>query len=160
MPAYQAIAWLPLCGGLTGVGLVLSWFAWRRRGAAAGLRGVAWSLLPIAAYLTGVVKLIWTFVTAIANFAWSSVFSFQGWAGIIVAGVAVVLFGVSGGMRRWRARKQGAQAPSAATTGTAPSKEVAKAPAPARALAGKKRSAAADDEFSDVAAILKRRGIS
>ena len=43
MSVYSQIAWFPLCGGLTAIGLVASWFAWRRRGVAAGLRGAAWS---------------------------------------------------------------------------------------------------------------------
>jgi hypothetical protein len=49
MSTYNQIAWLPLAGGLTVLGLIGSWLAWRRRGVAAGLRGVAWSLLPLAA---------------------------------------------------------------------------------------------------------------
>ena len=35
---YGAISWLPLTAGLTVVGLALTWLAWRRSGAAAGLR--------------------------------------------------------------------------------------------------------------------------
>ena len=55
MEGFEGVAWLPLCAGLTVVGCILSWVAWRRRGAGAGLRGIAWSLLPVAAYLTGAV---------------------------------------------------------------------------------------------------------
>jgi hypothetical protein len=47
MSTYNAIAWLPLCAGLTGIGLVASWFAMRKRGLASGLHGAAWSLLPL-----------------------------------------------------------------------------------------------------------------
>ena len=46
MNTWNSIAWFPLCVGLTGVGLVLSWFAWRRKGARRGIQAVAWSLLP------------------------------------------------------------------------------------------------------------------
>jgi len=56
---YDKIAWLPLCAGLTGLGLVLSYFAYRRRGAGSGLRWAAWSLLPLAAYLTGSIEMFW-----------------------------------------------------------------------------------------------------
>lgn len=35
MPDYSQITWLPLCAGLTVLGLAGSWLAWRRRGAAA-----------------------------------------------------------------------------------------------------------------------------
>src|SRR5689334_24489072 len=104
MSTYNQIAWFPLCAGLTGFGLVLSWFVFRRRGVAAGLRGVAWSLLPLAAYLTGAIKMLWQMGTAIGDFASSFVFSPRVWAGVIVAGAAGVLFAVSGGLRRGRAR--------------------------------------------------------
>ena len=100
MSTYDKIAWLPLCGGLTGLGLVLSYFAMRRRGLGAGLRGAAWSLLPLAAYLTGSIEMFWKMGVAIGDFAKGFVFSAQVWAGIAVAGLAVVLFMVSGPLRR------------------------------------------------------------
>ena len=100
MSTYDKIAWLPLCGGLTGLGLVLSYIAMRRRGLGAGLRGAAWSLLPLAAYLTGAIEMFWKMGAAIGDFAKGFVFSAQVWAGIAVAGLAVVLFVVSGPLRR------------------------------------------------------------
>ena len=111
MSTYDKIAWLPLCGGLTGLGLVLSYIAMRRRGLGAGLRGAAWSLLPLAAYLTGAIEMFWKMGAAIGDFAKGFVFSAQVWAGIAVAGLAVVLFVVSGPLRRRAART------SARTTG-------------------------------------------
>ena len=69
MSTYDKIAWLPLCGGLTGVGLVLSYLAMRRRGIGSGLRGAAWSLLPLAAYLTGAIEMFWKMGVAIGDFA-------------------------------------------------------------------------------------------
>jgi hypothetical protein len=104
MSTYNAIAWLPLCAGLTGIGLVASWFAMRRRGLASGLRGAAWSLLPIAAYLTGSIHMFWKIGTAIGDFAASFVFSPKVWAGVAVAGLAAVLFVSSGTARRRRKR--------------------------------------------------------
>ena len=100
MSTYDKIAWLPLCGGLTGLGLVLSYLAMRRRGLGSGLRGAAWSLLPLAAYLTGAIEMFWKMGAAIGDFAKGFVFSAQVWAGIAVAGLAVVLFVVSGPLRR------------------------------------------------------------
>ena len=38
MSTYNQIAWLPLCAGLTGLGLIMSYFVMRRRGSGAGLR--------------------------------------------------------------------------------------------------------------------------
>jgi len=42
---------------LTGIGLVLSYRAYQKNGIAAGARGAAWSLLPVAAALTGTLEL-------------------------------------------------------------------------------------------------------
>ena len=106
MSTYNAIAWLPLCAGLTGIGLVASWFAMRRRGLMSGLRWAAWSLLPLAAYLTGSIEMFWKIGTAIGTFATSFVFSLKVWSGVAVAALAAVLFVVSAaGRRRKRARR-------------------------------------------------------
>ena len=102
MSTYDQIVGLPLCAGLTGLGLVLSYLAMRRRGLRAGLRGAAWSLLPLAAYLTGAVKMFWKIGVAIGDFATGFVLSTRVWSGIAVAGLAAVLFLVSGGLRRRR----------------------------------------------------------
>ena len=110
MSTYDQIAWLPLCGGLTGLGLVLSYFVMRRRGLGAGLRWAAWSLLPLAAYLTGSIKMFWKMGVAIGDFAKGFVFSAEVWSGIAVAGLAVVLFVVSGRLRRRGKRGQDQQA--------------------------------------------------
>jgi hypothetical protein len=96
---YSQFEWLPLCGGLTILGLIISWVVWRRRGPAAGLRWVAVSLLPLAAYLTHAVKMLWQIGSAIGSFATSFLFSPQVWAGVALTGVAIVLFVVSGTMR-------------------------------------------------------------
>ncbi len=111
MSTYYSVQWLPLAGGLTLLGLIASWLAWRRRGVAAGLRGVAWSLLPIAAYLTGAIKMLWQMGVAISSFASSFIFSPRVWSGVIVAGASAALFFVSAGLRRGRARKSAAGGP-------------------------------------------------
>ena len=58
MGEYDATTWQAIGITLTVVGLVLSFLAWRSRGAAAGLRGVAWSLLPLAAAMTGLLRVV------------------------------------------------------------------------------------------------------
>ncbi|MDR0343135.1 MAG: cellulose synthase [Nocardiopsaceae bacterium] len=152
MSVYNQIAWLPLCGGLTGLGLVLSFLAWRRRGAAAGLRGAAWSLLPLAAYLIGVVQLLWRIGVAIASFAGSFVINPRVWAGVIVVAVSVVLFVVSGRLRgrRKKVTKPDGK-PAAAGTG-----QRAAVTQPAK---GKAVAPAGDDDLGDVADILRKHGI-
>src|ERR1700729_1987499 len=174
MSTYDKIAWLPLCGGLTGLGLVLSYIAMRRRGLGAGLRGAAWALLPLAAYLTGAIEMFWKMGAAIGDFAKGFVFSAQVWAGIAGAGLAVVLFVVSGPLRRRGQDKRqdekavgtrtGAAAPgrelstrTGPTAATAPAKTPVKAPAKARRGGP---AAEDDDGLGDVEDILRRHGIT
>jgi hypothetical protein len=157
--SYDQIQWLPLTAGLAILGLIVSFFVWRRRGAAAGLRGVAWSLLPVAAYLIGAIQLLWRFGSAIASFASSFVFSPRVWAGFIVALVSVLLFVVSGRLRsRARRRSGGQAAPKAAGAGTGAAATAGK---PGKAVAAPKRQPAVvdDDVLGDAAEVLRRHGI-
>jgi len=141
MSTYDKIAWLPLCGGLTGVGLVLSYLAMRRRGIGSGLRGAAWSLLPVAAYLTGAIEMFWKMGVAIGDFATGFVFSPKVWSGIVVAGVSALLFVASGPLRRRRVKR--AKDPRATETAAGPagtlpaatpgSQLTTRTPAPAKA---------------------------
>lgn len=155
MSIYSQIA---LGGALTLAGLIASWFAWRRRGAGAGLRGAAWSLLPLALALIGAFNLLWKFGTAIGSFATSFVFAPRVWLGVAVTGLAVVLFAVSGGLRRRRARK-GVSGQPAGPKAVAASDGAAGKPGKALAQGKGKAPATADDDLGDVAEILRRRGI-
>ena len=172
MSTYNQIVSLPLCAALTGLGLVLSFFVMRRRGLGAGLRGAAWSLLPLAAYLTGSVKMFWKMGVAIADFAKGFVLSTEVWSGIAVAGLAALLFVVSGPLRRRQGKRgqrgQDQQAVGAATTRTAGrdiaprTASVATTPSaqtPVKARKGK-NAADDDDDLGDVEDILRRHGIT
>ena len=174
MSTYDKIAWLPLCGGLTGIGLVLSYLAMRRRGLGSGLRWAAWSLLPMAAYLTGSIEMFWKMGVAIGDFAKGFVFSPRVWSGIALAGVAVVLFMVSGPLRRRRVSGD-KDAKAAVPASTAPGARASAgqlaprtanppaatvpAKAPAKTRKGK-NAADDDDDLADVADILRRHGIT
>jgi hypothetical protein len=174
MSTYDQIVSLPLCAGLTGLGLVLSYLVMRRRGLGSGLRGAAWSLLPLAAYLTGSVKMFWKIGVAIGDFAKGFVFSTEVWSGIAVAGLAALLFVVSGPMRRRvkqgrvrPGRDQQAVGPKPAA-GQSQGRElaprtasVAAAPdrTPVKARKGK-NAADDDDDLGDVEDILRRHGIT
>ena len=177
MSTYDKIAWLPLCGALTGLGLVLSYLAMRRRGLGSGLRWAALLLLPLAAYLTGSIEMFWKIGIAIGDFAKGFVFSPRVWSGIAVAGLAVVLFVVSGPLRRRRVTQAqdkkaagrgggaagtlpvGASGGQVATrpSATVPAAGPAEAPAKGRRKA---RAAEDDDDLGDVADILRRHGIT
>ena len=157
MSVFNMIA-LASASGVTVVGLIASWFTGRRRGLAAGLRGAAWSLLPIAAYLTGVLGLLWRFGTAIARFAAAFVFSPFVWTGIAVAGFAGLLFVVSGALRRRRGKGGSARA-TPAVPGQAPGKALE--PGRSSQPGGKRKAAGpADEDFGEeVADILRKHGI-
>src|ERR1700745_2346392 len=104
--SYNSIAWLPATAGVTGVGVILSSYAYRRRGLRSALRWAAVSLLPIAAYLTGSIEMFWKIGPARRGFATAFVFSPVKWAGIAVAGLAVVLFLAGGGRERRKAARE------------------------------------------------------
>ncbi len=174
MSTYDQIAWLPLCAGLTGLGLVLSFLVMRRRGMRSGLRWAAWSLLPLAAYLTGAIEMFWKMGVAVGDFAKGFVFSPKVWAGIALAGLALVLFTASGSVRRRkvsRGKDARAAAPATGPAGavTAESRSTGgqlatrptTAPA-AKAPAKVRRGKNADDDGldDDVADILRRHGIT
>lgn len=161
---YSQIAWFPLCVGLTVAGLVLSFMAFRRRGAASGMRVAAWALLPLAAYLTNALQALWTIGSTLVGFVTSLVFNPLVWAGVAVAGLSVVLFVVSGVLRGRKLAKAGGGKKTGEAAAEAPAGRQAPAARPAAkqtakpAVESKKKSA--DDDFSDIEDILKKRGIS
>ena len=167
MSHYDSMVWLPIAAGLTGLGLALSYLAGRKRGLRSFLRGAAWSLLPLAAYLTGAIEMFWKMGAAIGDFAKGFVFSAQVWAGIAVAGVAAVLLVVSGPLRRRRV-KQGQDKQAVGAKAAAPGRELApRTAAPATAPAGTPAKARKgksvpddDDDLGDVEDILRRHGIT
>jgi hypothetical protein len=170
MSNYDSIAWLPLCAGLTILGLVLTASVARRRGWLAMTRGAAWSLLPLAAYLTGSVEMFWKIGSAIGNFAAAFAFSPEKWAGVGVAGLAAGLFLTSGGRARRKAARGRGTAESMRNSGdaTVPGALPAAKPAtpakpakPAKPVkAGKPaKPAASDDDMKDIEEILRNRGL-
>ncbi|GAA0444561.1 hypothetical protein Acor_61380 [Acrocarpospora corrugata] len=163
---FDQIAWLPLCAGLTAAGVALAYLAFRRRGVSAGLRATAWALLPLAAYLTGALKTIWNIGAALVSFATGLVFSPAVWSGVGLAGISVLLFFVSGGMRgrtlaRFRAmgRKASPEAPTRPLpTAKNGKKDKPEAPKPVERATAK--PAKPTEDFSDIEDILKKHGIS
>src|SRR5260370_4318329 len=128
---WNSIAWFPICVGLTGVGLALSWLTWRRRGVRQGVRAAAWSSLPLALYLTGSILLVGRIGSAVVNFAQSFVFSPKTWSGVALFVVAALIFLVSGGIpllssvRRRAKKKELKQAGAATAAGAAAGRNAA-----------------------------------
>ena len=162
MPDFNDLTLLPFCVGLTLLGLIGSWLAWRRRGIAAGTRGVAWSLLPVSLYLTGLLKVLWEVVRSVVSWVTHLIFSPTVWAGVALFGVSVVLYVVSGVARgrggNQKAPKKQPASPAGELTATGPapaSANPAKAAKPAKK--GKQQESSEFDEIED---ILKRHGIN
>jgi hypothetical protein len=182
---YNSIAWLPLALGLTVLGLVLSYLTYRRRGVRPAVMGTAWSLLPIAAYLTGAIEMLWKVGAAIGQFGTGFVFSPMKWAGIGVTGLAFALFLAAGGRSRRRASREARRAArgdrKAEADGTPerPALGKTKTPAPgtqilptqrqqvpvdrtaaATSAKGSRKAALTDDDdLKDIEDILRKRGI-
>jgi len=144
-------AWGALAVALTLLGGVWTWFTFQRRGLTPALRAGAITLLPVAAWLTGVLELVTEIGGAIGDWALDLAFSPTMWAGVGLAGLAVVLFVVSGflGNReigtKPRQPKPGKAERQELPTGTS---------APASPVSG------VDDELAEIEAILRKRGIT
>jgi hypothetical protein len=182
--SYSSIAWLPLAAGLTILGLVLSYFAYRRRGLRPAVMGTAWSLLPIAAYLTGAIEMLWKVGAAIGQFGTGFVFSPMKWAGIGVTGLAFALFLAAGGRKRRAASREARKAANADRKAEADGSSASPALAKARTTPGtqilpaerqrvpadrataatpskgsRKAAAPDDDDMKDIEDILRKRGL-
>jgi hypothetical protein len=135
------VFWFSLSLAITVLGLMGSWAAVRRRGLASGMRGAAWSLLPLAAYLTGVTK----FLTDL-------VFSPVKWAGVVLVGVGVVFYVVSGVMLR-KGEEDGPAGPAEVPAGRKAKAAVQK---PAKAAG----DTTMDADMAEIERILRGRGIN
>jgi len=127
---------------LTGIGLFLSYRAYKKKGLVSGVRGVGWSLLPLALALTGTLELAGDITDDIGRWATHLVFSPLVWLGISLAGVSVVLLGAS----RWLQ--------SRGVGGTPKQREKSLPGTPSA-----KPAAPVDDDMADIEAILRKHGI-
>lgn len=162
MGTWLSIATGTTCLIVTIVGLILSVWAWRAKGVRSGMRGIAWSLLPIVMYLTGAIRLVGRLGSAIVAFASSFVFSPKTGLGVILFFVAALLFLITGGIpllqsgrRRDRRRKEKegrrVREPETASGPTSALTARSKADAPT--------GSQSTEDMSDVEEILRRRGI-
>jgi hypothetical protein len=147
----DSTTWAALALVLTIIGAALSWVAWKRRGLAAGVRGLAWTLVPVALWLTGTLKLAVSILDDVTSWASRLVFSPAVWAGIIVAGASGALFLASSLMR---ARGIGVGGRTSGSAGRKETKQVA-----ARRSDRPERHESDLDDMADIEAILKKHGI-
>ena len=149
----EGTTWAALTAALTVAGAIWTWIAFRRRGAANGLRALGFTLLPAAAWLTGTLEVVVEIAGSITDWATGLVFNLFTWAGVGLAGLSVVLWVVSG-LIRDRQLARGQDAGAARKDGKAASPQ----PLPAARSSGAGRSPI-DDEMADIEALLKKRGI-
>lgn len=145
------VTWAALTAVLTALGAAWTWYAFRNRGAASGLRGAGLTLLPPAAWLTGTLEMFTEIGGSVADWATHLVLSPIVWAGIVLAGISVLLLGSSAMLR---GRDEGsAGGSSRATSGTAEPSALGGGTAP-------RSKPVIDEDLDDIEAILKRRGIT
>jgi hypothetical protein len=158
-----------ICVAVSALGLVWSWRTWRKNGATRGIRAVAWSLLPLAAYLVGAVGLLGRLVNAVVRFAGAFVFSPKSWAGVIVLGLIAVLFLASGGLplMNWRKnrKRRKVSGSDGAGDGQAAVPAGRQAPEGRKAVEPRRSKATVpgggdDEDMKDIQEILRRRGIN
>ena len=146
-------AWGALAVALTLLGGTYTWFAYQRRGLTAALRGGAITLLPVAAWLTGVLELFSEIGGAIGTWALDLAFSPSMWVGAGLAGLAAVLFVVSGFLGD-RGVGQQPKSPKA------PKAERKALPAAGSPAAPPAVNDGVDAELAEIEAILRKRGIT
>lgn len=154
MGSFDTFTWQALTAVLTLLGLAGTVAFWRRRGPASGLRVLALALLPVAAYLTGTLRLIWEVGDAVVSWALRFTFSPAVWLGLGLVALSVTLFVVAGRLRR--------REPSSARSAEGPALpgKTSRRPAQPVGRRADERPVPADDDMADIEAILKRHGIS
>lgn len=159
MPDAQTL--LPLCIGVSLVGVVVTVIAFVRGRRARAMQGLAIALLPVALYLTGLLRLVWDAVVAVARWATGNVFDLGAWVGFGLLALCVVLWVVGGVLaRRSRRRAKVAATEAKAQGQVGPGRTPASRPAartPGRAPA--KAAPPQDDDMAEIEALLKSRGI-
>ena len=154
----EGTTWAALTAALTVAGAIWTWIAFRRRGAANGLRAMGFTLLPAAAWLTGTLEMVVEIAGSVTDWATSLVFNVLTWTGVGLAGLAVVLFVVSGFIRdRQLARGQAAgRTGGTGRTAGAPSQGLPEASSTRSKASG---GSPIDDDLADIEALLRKRGI-
>jgi hypothetical protein len=139
-------SWAALTLSLTVAGGIWTWFSFRRRGVASGLRALGFTLLPPAAYLTKTLQMFTGIAGEIGDWAGNLVWNPMVWSGIIVGAVGIGLIVMSGALRTRQVAKADGGTPRELPATRSP-----KAGQPA--LAG-------DDDMAEIEALLRKRGIS
>ena len=99
MPAVDTVL-LPLCVGLSLLGVIATGIAWRRGNKGRVIQGVGLALAPIALYFSGLLRLLWNAAIAFGTWASKIIFSPAVWFGLSLLGLCIVLWVVGGMVAR------------------------------------------------------------
>jgi hypothetical protein len=157
MPAADAVL-LPLCIGLSLIGVLVVALGWRRGNRGRVVQGVGLALAPTALYFTGLLSLLWNGVAATVGWASRILFTPSVWFGITLLGVCVVLWVVGGLL----VKRSAGRAPAVADgkQRSLPATSAGRAPRTGSSPAAPKQAAPVDDDMAEIEAILKNRGIN
>jgi hypothetical protein len=152
MPVVDTVL-LPLCVGLTLLGVIATGIAWRRGNKGRVIQGVGLALAPVALYFSGLLRLLWDGAVAVGSWASKIIFSPAVWFGLALLGFCLVLWVVGGILAR---RFPGKKSKAAAGSTTAQSLPAV----PGAGRKGTKQPAPPiDEELAEIEALLKSRGI-
>ena len=153
MPAVDTVL-LPLCVGLTLLGVIATGVAWRRGNRGRVVQGIGLALAPIALYFSGLLRLLWDGVVAIGSWASAIILSPAVWFGLALLGLCVVLWVVGGvAARRSSAAKKSKSVPATGAKTALPAQGKPAAKTTSR------QPAPIDDDMAEIEALLKSRGI-
>jgi len=159
MPPVDAVL-LPICVGLTLIGVVITGIAWRRGKNGRVIQGVGLALAPIALYFSGLLRLLWNGAVAVGRWATGVILSPAVWLGLGLLALCLVLWVVGGFVARRSPSRRRAGAGSAAKGGAAVTTgSAATSTGPRGAPARKAQPPAEDDDMAEIEALLKSRGI-
>jgi uncharacterized membrane protein len=153
------VSWGALALALTALGGIYTWWALRNRGFATAVRAAGFTLLPLAAWMTGLLKVFGDVTDSFGHFFVHLVFSPVVWLGVVVFFVAFVLIGAGNFVRRRQDPAAGKTADKTARK-TAGRAKGQRSVAPRAVGPATKNDPLIDDEMAEIQAILKKRGIS
>jgi hypothetical protein len=150
MPAVDTVL-LPLCAGLSLLGVIATGVAWRRGNKGRVIQGIGLALAPIALYFSGLLRLLWNAAVALGTWASKIIFSPAVWFGLSLLGLCIVLWVVGGFIGRRSAAAKSKEVSAESTVGALPAKKGATKPA--------RSQPPIDEEMAEIEALLKSRGI-
>jgi hypothetical protein len=150
MPAVDTVL-LPLCAGLSLLGVIATGVAWRRGNKGRVIQGIGLALAPIALYFSGLLRLLWNAAVALGTWASKIIFSPAVWFGLSLLGLCIVLWVVGGFIGRRSAAAKSKEVSAESTVGALPAKKGAIKPA--------RSQPPIDEEMAEIEALLKSRGI-